>query len=108
MAEELMFTAACRPVPIGVLWDRGNPKSKRHLGFLYVVEIDTPDVARTLQSQGEFFEYRGRSISCSFIDPQQAKDMRFSGGGMESWSRSIFRGYFEVTSVGGEDFLWDE
>jgi hypothetical protein len=69
---------------LGHAWDEANPDSRRHLGLLYELEIDSEDVANDLQAKA-FKSGRGYGLLGQFLTPEELRG-RAGELQLESWS----------------------
>lgn len=79
--------------PVGLLYFSDNHRSKKHLGVVYKVRLQSDDVALGLD-QSEFKERRGKSVSGTFQSPAQLREYY---SGMEEWSKSILKYLYNTT-----------
>jgi predicted NUDIX family phosphoesterase/thymidylate kinase len=106
LAEELLLTTPISAQSLGILWDRSNAKSRRHIGFVYAIDIPTTDIADALKNQKEFYKSRGKSLSCTFIAPGEAIQHQSN---MEPWTKAILKGRFGIElREDSQKSFWDD
>jgi predicted NUDIX family phosphoesterase len=77
----------------GYAWDRDDPRSRHHFGLIYMIRIDSEDVAADLRKK-EFRSGRGYGLSGKFLEPE-ALTAQAPDSGLESWSRAVLAGLKE-------------
>lgn len=91
--EELFIRATQKETLIAFVYDQSDPRSGLHLGVMYRVEVDSPEVYLAMEQQ-EFKEKRGLSVSGRFFTPQEIATRFYSE--LEAWSRALLIHYYNV------------
>jgi predicted NUDIX family phosphoesterase len=84
LKERLFLNRTFNIELLGYAWDEANPGSRRHLGLLYELEIDSDDVANDLQAKA-FKSGRGYGLLGQFWTPNELSE-KGSELHLESWS----------------------
>lgn len=85
--EELYIKSKYTETQLGLVFDSSNPKSKRHLGIVYSIEIQDENITLAMD-QNEFKERRGQGLSGTFIDPNNFPP-NIKSRDIEPWSKFI-------------------
>jgi len=96
LAEELLIESPLAIKRIALVLDNSNFHSSLHLGVVYLVEVNSPNVAIALD-QKEFKERKGKSLSGKFLS---LNDISKEHEGLDSWSYFILKNYFNVPLPG--------
>jgi len=73
LQERLFLNRSFKARFLRYAWEEGNPNSRRHLGLLYELEIDSEDVANDLQKK-EFKSGRGYGLYGQFLTPDELRE----------------------------------
>jgi predicted NUDIX family phosphoesterase len=89
LKERLFLSRSFNANFLGYAWDEANPESRKHLGLLYELEIDSEDVANDLQAKA-FKSGRGYGLFGQFLTPRELSD---KGGELqlERWSAEAIK-----------------
>lgn len=103
--EELYLRSPQAPRFVGFVYDDSTPASRRHLGIVHEVTLDSPDVALGMD-QTEFKETKGKSMSGKLVT-QLEIDRYYPE--MEYWSQAILVQHLRLLSrtVGRQTKLMD-
>lgn len=94
--EELWIRTDFRYEPIGCVLDTSTERSSRHVGMVFDVVVESPDVAVHLQRDfREFREGRGKSVSGKFFEVRNIERKYIEQ--MERWSYLLLREHFGLT-----------
>jgi predicted NUDIX family phosphoesterase len=85
LKERLFLNRSFKARFLRYVWDEGNPNTRRHLGLLYELEIDSEDVANDLQKK-EFKSGRGYGLYGQFLTPDELRD-KAAELHLDRWSR---------------------
>lgn len=89
IADDLFLSRQFESQLVGLTWDLRTPHSRKHLGLVFLVDIDSDDVALAIHEK-EFRKGRGHGLRGAFGEPRQilASDHELS---LEPWSKEILR-----------------
>lgn len=96
ISEELEINVPLELSRIGLVLDKSSVASSRHLGVVFIAELDRPEI-RIALNQSEFKEKRGLSVSGEF---HSLKKLDQYYDRMERWSQLILTGYFGLPRTG--------
>jgi len=92
--EELFIRTSQKKSVLAILYDQSNARSAMHLGIVYRVEVDSPDVYFAIDQQ-EFKEKKGLSVSGRFFPPEDIVSQYYSE--LEAWSRILLFYYYHLS-----------
>jgi predicted NUDIX family phosphoesterase/thymidylate kinase len=92
--EELFVRASQKETLVAFLYDQSDPRSSLHLGVVYRVDVDSPEVYLAMEQQ-EFKEKRGLSVSGRFFLPEEIGSRFYPE--LEAWSRALLVHYYKVS-----------
>lgn len=90
--EELYIKSVPTPELVGVVLDTSSVRSACHVGIVYKMLLDNPDIAISM-NQKEFKESKGKSVSGKFCNSTELENYYDQ---MENWSRMILVNYLRI------------
>lgn len=87
LSRTLFLSRVFETIELGYCWDADDPKSSRHLGMMYKVQIDNPHTAADLRKK-EFRRKRGHSLVGEFVTWADLVDQQ-DDLNLESWSKAV-------------------
>jgi len=94
--EELFIKSSMDKSLIAFVYDQTNPRSRLHMGAVYRVRVNSPDVYLAMDQQ-EFKEKKGLSVSGKFFSPEEIVSKYNSG--LEPWSRCILQHLYKISPL---------
>ena len=87
VAHSLFITRQLRSDFVGYTWDESDRGDGRHLGLIYRLDIESPELAESLKKK-EFRRSRGHSLAGEFREVAELKSI-MEDVDLEPWSRAI-------------------
>ncbi len=94
VAQSLFITRQLSSNFVGYTWDDSEKGDGRHLGLIYRLDIETPELAESLKEK-EFHRSRGHSLAGDFREVAELKS-NMEEVDLEPWSRAILDDYGEL------------
>jgi len=91
--EELFIRTSQKKSVIALIYDQSNARSAMHLGLVYKIEVDSPEVFLSIEQQ-EFKEKKGLSVSGRFFSPEEIGNQYYSE--LEAWSRLLLVNFYKI------------
>lgn len=92
--EELFIKISQKKTLIAFVYDQTNPRSKLHMGVIYRLEVNSPEVYLAMNQQ-EFKEKRGLSVSGRFFSPDDIMNKYYPE--LETWSRNLLIHFYKAS-----------